>query len=978
MTAALGPDEFPAFFRALNGVDPFPWQRRLLDRLAHGQPWPAVLDLPTGTGKTTVLEIALFHLALEAERGAERRAPVRIVLVVDRRLVVDDAFARAQRIERLLNSASEGTVEGRVAARLRRLAQGEAPVLARRLRGGLPREEDWARTPVQPTLLCSTVDQVGSRLLFRGYGVSDAMKPVQAGLLGSDCLILLDEAHLAEPFRQTLAAIDRYRKPPWCASAPAAPWATVLLTATPGREPSERFALEPDDWQHPVLAPRLTCRKPVRLHRVDGTASPRRLKEDRGKVEEERIEALVRAAERALAEARKAGIDSPAIAVVVNRIKRARELFAALGEVWGEGEVDRLLLIGPQRPLERDAIVDRLAPIRTGASRALTRPLLVVSTQGIEAGVDLDFDALVSELAPLDALVQRFGRLNRAGRDVGAIGAIVAHPQDLADKRDPIYGGALEAAWEALEKAAEIVKAERIVEFGVGDRRLPFPAEALAPKRDAPVLLPAHLDLLAQTAPIPAQDVPVALFLHGREAEPDTVNVVWRADLDTVLDDPDAATRLLALVPPRAGEAVELPVWAVRTWLGGPATKLAALADAPGRADEETTEPQRSNPRLLRWRGGGDGARRVEPDEIAPGDTIVVPARYGGLDAWGWAPESEVPVADVAARAAEPFHGYRYAARVAPGLVGDVDPAELAERIASVETAGWRELRDALASLPLPEALARELEQLDRARGGRVEYDVELYGRDAEDRPRGVIFWAPLGLEDLGSAAATSSEDDFEGSLTGRPVTLAAHAGDVANRAAAFARAAALPVSLVADLECAGRLHDLGKADPRFQAWLREDDPIGFDPDETTPLLAKSGRRPARPAAVTGLPPLWRHEALSVRLALASGRLTDAHDPALVLWLIGTHHGHGRPFFPHADRADATPRRIPAPGGSSVELAPGPGPQSLAFDWRGRDWASLFAELRNRYGPWELARLEAVLRLADHRASEAERHEDGR
>src|SRR2546429_286350 len=101
------------------------------------------------------------------------------------------------------------------------------PLLARRLRGGVPREDDWAHTPNQPTILCSTVDQVGSRLLFRGYGISDRMKPVHAGLLGSDCLILLDEAHLAEPFRQTLGSIERLREPD------KAPLGVALLTATP-------------------------------------------------------------------------------------------------------------------------------------------------------------------------------------------------------------------------------------------------------------------------------------------------------------------------------------------------------------------------------------------------------------------------------------------------------------------------------------------------------------------------------------------------------------------------------------------------------------------------------------------------------------------------------------------------------------------------------------------------------------------------
>jgi hypothetical protein len=104
------------------------------------------------------------------------------------------------------------------------------------------------------------------------------------------------------------------------------------------------------------------------------------------------------------------------------------------------------------------------------------------------------------------------------------------------------------------------------------------------------------------------------------------------------------------------------------------------------------------------------------------------------------------------------------------------------------------------------------------------------------------------------------------------------------------------------------------------------------------------------------------HEALSVRLARMHERLRVAHDPDLVLWLIGSHHGHGRPFFPHRD---------------PTEQVPDVGPQSLAFDWNGLDWPSLFARLKARYGVWELARMEAILRLADHRASE-ERAMEGR
>jgi CRISPR-associated endonuclease/helicase Cas3 len=92
----------------------------------------------------------------------------------------------------------------------------------------------------------------------------------------------------------------------------------------------------------------------------------------------------------------------------------------------------------------------------------------------------------------------------------------------------------------------------------------------------------------------------------------------------------------------------------------------------------------------------------------------------------------------------------------------------------------------------------------------------------------------------------------------------------------------------------------------------------------------------------------------------------------LVLWLIGSHHGHGRPLFPHADTKDVEVRLglLKACGGEG-DLRPDRGPQSLAFEFKGFDWAQMFEALKARYGIWGLARLEAFVRLADHRASEA-------
>jgi CRISPR-associated endonuclease/helicase Cas3 len=166
-------------------------------------------------------------------------------------------------------------------------------------------------------------------------------------------------------------------------------------------------------------------------------------------------------------------------------------------------------------------------------------------------------------------------------------------------------------------------------------------------------------------------------------------------------------------------------------------------------------------------------------------------------------------------------------------------------------------------------------------------------------------------------------------------------------------------------------LHDPGKADQRFQTFLASGDPYG--PDTSEPL-AKSGQAHLAPGAWAhaGLPPNWRHEALSVRLAILHPDFAKAHDPTLVLWLIGTHHGYGRPVFPHADPLDFAKRRLELPPelGGVLTLESAPGPQSLSFDFEGQDWTQLFELLKEKYGLWGLACLEAFVRLADHRASE--------
>jgi CRISPR-associated endonuclease/helicase Cas3 len=271
----------------------------------------------------------------------------------------------------------------------------------------------------------------------------------------------------------------------------------------------------------------------------------------------------------------------------------------------------------------------------------------------------------------------------------------------------------------------------------------------------------------------------------------------------------------------------------------------------------------------------------------------------------------------------------------------------------------------------LPVEIIEALERLGGAKGKRgrprVVVDFDLYGENEKGEPRGLVLSAPFGIKvdeipkeaDGEDGCPNSTEDDTAGLIFDFPLALEGHTCDVEVKTEDFVERVGLPEAHVSDLKLAASLHDLGKGDSRFQAWMHFGDPLGFDPDSAKDILAKSGRilpRSARKKA--GLPDWWRHEALSVRLARTDARFARATDPDLVLWLIGSHHGHGRPFFPHHD---------------PTEEAPNVGPQSLAFDWNGLDWPSLFAQLKTRYGMWELARMEAILRLADHRASEEAR-----
>ncbi len=922
---------FDAFFRAINrGREPFPWQRNLAVAVAE-RGWPDAIGVPTGLGKTACLDIAVWALA-RAAAGPVRTAPTRTWYVVNRRLLIDAAhdharclqelLARPERLRECWKEASEQDVRAleAVAEALHSLAithLEDGPLHVVRLRGGA---ELGARPPdpAQPCLILATVPMFASRLLFRGYGSSTSMRPVDAALAGADSLVLLDEAHLARPLARLVevAAECDPGEPGGLLPGGRARCRLVTLTAT-GEEGGERFDLGPEDLECEEVRKRLRATKPVEL-----VATTR--KDLAGTLAAQARQLL-------------AGRPGSTCVVFCNTVGRAREVMETLeGSRRRTGwEADLELLTGRMREREAGAVRKRLldqeggAPSGRDPKARRARDLVVVATQTLEVGADLDFDFLVTETAGARALVQRFGRLNRLGDRPHARG-VVCHAEDA--QLWPPYGTEPERVWERLRAAGEKL-----------DLAPEHVSEVVGQPEDVPPevgeLLPDHLWELAKTSFPEPGEPPVELFFEGLDADAD-LSVCWRAHL------PAAGERLLP--PLREAEAVEVSVGELREVLRRrEVEKVERVA-----ADRSTLE-------------------RVTPAELQPGDQVVLPVEVGLYDRTGWNPDAREPVLDVAPLDA----GLLWLDAVALRNLVPEAPDELRQEM----EATVRGLRPSEQDLER-EPEASDPEQEDERAGRLLEILVSLEPHPWLDQTEWSRYLArlregrlvrddrglPLYLEAprveptrerLRLRADALEELSFEAGSA----FLADHLGAVGEQARRVAERLGLTEIVAGSLEWAGRLHDLGKHDLRFQRWL--------DPDARSEVpLAKSHvpRERIEPdRRASGWPRGGRHEVLSVRLLaryLSENHLVGC-DPDLVLHLIAAHHGHGRPWMGLA--RDSSPPAVSTEVNGVRVLVSG--------DLQLPDWGQprRFRVLCERYGLWGLALLEAILRQADHVVSRA-------
>jgi len=375
---------------------------------------PLLVDLPTGAGKTDVIVIWLIALAWYAEhQKTAKPVPRRLVWVVNRRVLVQQVFKLADELRKKLTSAESSNLD-EVRAGLRALSGTEGDVFqVVELRGQIVADRDWAIRPAMPQLIIGTVDQIGSRLLFQGYGLGKWGRPQQAGLLGVDAWVAVDEAHLVPAFVLTLRQL-RDRCGSCAVNLPALfarlPFWLTELSATPGLPPPSQekpFRLTEDEKADEVIVDRILAAK---KRRVLVEWLPKAEKPKEALAQKIVAAAIASKSARIAVFVREVGVANAVAKGIALELKKA-----------GNNEARVCKITGRIRGYERDRLSEQpafnvfLSERQEHSAEAANERHFLVGTAAAEVGLDADADVILCDFASLPTLLQRLGRLDRRG-----------------------------------------------------------------------------------------------------------------------------------------------------------------------------------------------------------------------------------------------------------------------------------------------------------------------------------------------------------------------------------------------------------------------------------------------------------------------------------------------------------------------------------------------------------------------------------
>ena len=390
----------------LDGLTPFPYQRRLAEK-----PWPELVDVPTGMGKTAAVVLAwLWKRGWREggrEAGPDAETPRRLVYCLPMRVLVEQTERNVRRW--LENLAFAGI-------------PGENKVSVHLLMGGSEdvKKATWADYPEEDAILIGTQDMLLSRALMRGYGMSRYQWPVHFAWLHNDALWVFDEVQLMGAGLSTSVQLEFFQDLFW---KPAMNCHFLWMSATPGegmfdtRDRRDKDKHQLQESKTSRLAPDAPERNEPALKAEKEIVILSKQPKIKSPKSKDGILDLHKAGQVSL--------------LVVNTVRRAQELYQELETAFEKRKNNKspvpelLLLHGRMRPCDRKHRMNTLLEFsvkrKANQSSVPGHPgVIVVATQVVEAGVDISASCLWTEIAPWASIIQRLGRLNRDGQLSGA------------------------------------------------------------------------------------------------------------------------------------------------------------------------------------------------------------------------------------------------------------------------------------------------------------------------------------------------------------------------------------------------------------------------------------------------------------------------------------------------------------------------------------------------------------------------------
>ncbi|MBL8747293.1 MAG: DEAD/DEAH box helicase, partial [Phycisphaerae bacterium] len=519
----------------------FPYQEAFADQL------PALVNVPTGLGKTAMAVLGWLWRRRCAPESVQQQTPRRLVYCLPMRVLVeqtrDNAVKWLDKLRVLAGRAEFEEWDGNQKLSSYTPDHVDPEKIAIHVLMGGEEKDDWDIHPERDAIIIGTQDMLLSRALNRGYAASRARWPMHFGLLNTDCLWVFDEIQLMGSGLATTAQLEAFRRSLGAKDGNGC--RSVWMSAT----------MRPE-WLSTVdFKDRIDSLPQLRLQKADHDDTEVK-KRWNAKKRLERATAKMDGAGALADEIRDAHKPGTRTVVVVNTVKRACELYEEIKDhssadsparrkkakagKKGSAALDPtsappaalpkiILLHARFRPDDRKKAVEAALAPPAGAGT------IVVSTQVIEAGVDVSATTLFTELAPWASLVQRFGRCNRRGdeNEQAAVYWIDLPAEDAGAEK-------MRFPYELPDLRAAAKQLKTLTDVGLGSLEalnveLPFRHTHVIRRKDL-------IDLFDTTPDLAGNDIDIDRYVRGID-ETD-VRVFWRKwDGDAPPDDEPPPTR---------------------------------------------------------------------------------------------------------------------------------------------------------------------------------------------------------------------------------------------------------------------------------------------------------------------------------------------------------------------------------------------------------------------------------------------------